>query len=435
MKVIIVGAGLGGLVCAIACRRENIEVVVLERSVEISPVGAGIQIPPNGSRIMKELGLLPRVLEKGAIIESMDIRRYKDGSVITSMPCGETVTREYGAPWIMIHRADYQMIILDKARSLGVDLRLNAAVEDVILESPHVVLAGGEKLFSDVVIGADGLWSSVRSAILSRPCLPIDTGDLAYRATFSRAQLEALVDPQINELCAKTAVTAWFGPKNHAVFYPIRGATEFNLVLLQPDDLPAGVRTQQGDLDEVRYGYRDWDETLQRLISCVPSILKWKLCHLPELSIWSKGHTTLLGDACHPTLPYQAQGAAMAVEDGAVLGMLLGAVASRRGSLTAGTRTPDIPDVLKLYEEIRKPYTSRNVNGAVRNRSIFHLEDGIVQWLRDKVMGLSGLTRETDWSYIMSYRYRQMLGTDVLREAERGLQKLLGEINLHSHED
>lgn len=97
--------------------------------------------------------------------------------------------------------------------------------------------------------------------MLDKSSQPIETGDLAYRATLSRAQLEAFDDPHINELCAKTAVTAWFGPKNHAVFYPIRRATEFNLVLLQPDDLPAGVRTEQGDLDEVRYGYREWDAT------------------------------------------------------------------------------------------------------------------------------------------------------------------------------
>ncbi|KAI9041063.1 putative salicylate hydroxylase [Aspergillus affinis] len=237
MKVITVGAGLGGL------------------------VGAGIQIPPNGSRIMKELDLLPDVLEKGAIIESMDIRRYKDGGLLTSMRCGETVTREYGAPWIMIHRADYHAILLERAISLGAEIRLNASVEEVIFETPQVILADGSRITGDVIVGADGLWSTVRNAILNRPSPPIETGDLAYRATFSRTQLEDLNDSKINELCSKTTVTAWFGPKNHAVFYPIRGGTEFNLVLLQPDDLPAGVRTEQGDLDEVRYGYRDWDET------------------------------------------------------------------------------------------------------------------------------------------------------------------------------
>lgn len=147
-----------------------------------------------------------------------------------------------------------------------------------------------------------------------------------------------------------------------------------------------------------------------------------------------KGHVTLLGDACHPTLPYQAQGAAMAVEDGAVLGMLLGSVASRSKD-TTGTMATEVAAVLKLYEEIRKPYTSRNVSGAVRNGSIFHLEDGVAQWLRDKVLSISGLTKETDWSFIMSYRYRQMLGADVLQETERRLRELWGEANVHSHQN
>lgn len=125
----------------------------------------------------------------------------------------------------------------------------------------------------------------------------------------------------------------------------------------------------------------------------------------------------------------------MAVEDGAVLGILLGSMVSRSSSTQVGTNTPDIPAILKLYEEMRKPYTSRNVNGAVRNRSIFHMEDGILQWLRDKVLSVSGLTRETDWSYIMSFRYRQMLGEDVLHETGRRLQELLGETNAHNHQD
>lgn len=180
----------------------------------------------------------------------------------------------------MIHRADYHAILLETAISLGAEIRLNATVGEVLFENTQVILDGGENVTGDVIIGADGviirlintsrgpssnifagLWSTTRSAILGRPSLPIETGDLAYRATFSRAQLEGLADLKISELCAKPAVTAWFGPKNHAVFYPIRGATEFNLVLLQPDDLPGGVRTEQGDLDEVQYGYREWDET------------------------------------------------------------------------------------------------------------------------------------------------------------------------------
>ncbi|EAW12904.1 putative salicylate hydroxylase [Aspergillus clavatus NRRL 1] len=410
MKIVIVGAGLGGLACAIACRRNNLDVLVLEQSAQLQPVGAGIQIPPNGARIMRELGLLAQVEERGLTLERMDLRRYSDGSVIASMPCGETVVREYGAPWVVIHRADYHQILLDQAQSLGVEIRLDAAVERVDVEETAVVLVGGEVIAGDVIIGADGLWSKVRDFVLDDPVVPQETGDMAYRATFSRAQLSPLDDTAVTALCDTRGVTAWLGPERHAVFYPVRGGDEYNLVLLQPDDLPAAVRTTQGDVDEMQFGYRGWDPTLRRMISCIPSVLKWKLCHLPELPRWTKGSVTLLGDACHPTLPYQAQGAAMAVEDGAVLGALLGHVASEPAK---------VPSVLQLYEDLRKPRTTRTVQGAMRNRGSFHLADGIFQRLRDLVLSVSGLTRETDWIGVMASRQHVVLGFDVLAEVER----------------
>ncbi|KAF7125594.1 hypothetical protein CNMCM5793_001833 [Aspergillus hiratsukae] len=365
---------------------------------------------------MQELDLLPQIEEKGMKLESMDLRRYKDGTIITSMPCGETVVKEYGAPWIVIHRADYHQILLDKARGLGVEIRLGALVEKVLVDETAVIV-GNETISGDVIIGADGLWSKVREIVLDEPHPPEETGDLAYRATFWRAQLLALNDPEVKALCEKRGVAAWLGPNKHAVFYPVRGGQEYNLVLLQPDDLPPGVRTTQGDVDEMRQSSTDTDR-LGKMLSCIPTVLKWKLCHLPELLRWTKGSVTLLGDACHPTLPYQAQGAAMAVEDGAVLAILLHHVASSQDYRSK------IPQALKLYEDIRKSRTARNVQGAIRNRAGFHLADGILQRLRDLVLRWSGLTRETDWIGLMSSRQRAALGFDVLQEVEQRMPEL-----------
>ncbi|KAB8254308.1 hypothetical protein BDV32DRAFT_157088 [Aspergillus pseudonomiae] len=421
MRVIIVGAGIGGLTCAIACQRENLDVIVLERSPELLPVGAGIQIPPNGVRVLQELGLKEEVLQKGAIVESMDLRRYKNGELITSMECDETVAREYGAPWIIIHRADYQQILFDRAMVMGVEVRFGATVDDLDFQDTQVVLESGETVAGDIIIGADGLWSKVRDTIFDRPCPPIETGDMAYRAVFPRKQLVALGDPEIDSLCSKTSVTAWLGPEKHAVFYPVRGGEEFNLVLLLPDNLPAGARTIQGDLEEMKSGFRDWDATLQHLISCISSVARWKLCHLPELETWSKGSVTLLGDACHPTLPYQAQGAAMASEDGTVLGLLLGSIVKRLEN------QPDSSDItfrdmlsksLTIYEDLRKPRTAANVNGALRNRGAFHMQDGILQWMRDLVLGYSGMTHETDWIGLMSRRQSHTLAYDAIEECK-----------------
>ncbi|OQE44982.1 hypothetical protein PENCOP_c002G02466 [Penicillium coprophilum] len=429
MKVVVVGGGLGGLACAIACRREGIDVEILERSVEVQEVGAGIQIPPNGARIMRDFGLLTQILEQGCQVQQINLRRYKNGRLLRSMPLGDDITEELGAPWIIIHRVDYHRILLDEAVRLGAVLQLGSEVEDIHTDQPAVLLADGRCISADVVIGADGQMSTVRKAVLGSPHSPVPTGDMAYRATFSREQLEALGDDKVNELCQEIAVTGWLGPDKHTVFYPLRGGKEFNLVLMRPDNLPSDSRRENGDIQEMRESYADWDETLQKLVSSVPSVYKWKLTHLSELESWAKGSVALLGDACHPTLPYQAQGAAMAVEDGAVIGKLLGLLQAHHlepkysgndPSISTRSSAQDLTAaVLTLYEECRKARTTRNVQGAIMNRKIFHLPDGLLQTVRDYILGYAGFTRKSDWTWVFSFRQGQTLGLDVIKDCER----------------
>ncbi|KAJ5893406.1 hypothetical protein N7495_005097, partial [Penicillium taxi] len=432
MKVIIVGAGLGGLSCAIACCREGLEVEILERSLEVGEVGAGIQIPPNGTRIMRDFGLLPQLLERGSQVQQVDFRRYKDGNLLRTMPFGENITDEFGAPWIIIHRVDYHRILLDEALRLCASLQLGAEATHVSIEEPSVTLADGRMVSGDVIIGADGQMSTIRNTVLDAEHTPVPTGDMAYRATFSRNQLEALCDDKVNALCQKIAVTSWLGPDKHAIFYPVRGGQEFNLVLLRPDNLSTDTRREDGDVEEMHESYADWDETLQKLISCVPSAVKWKLTYLSELKSWTKGSVTLLGDACHPTLPYQAQGAAMAVEDGAVVGKLLGLLqthylnSTKFGNDQSLSRLSTqylIAGVLALYEKNRKSRTTRNVRGAVMNRKLFHMQDGILQKIRDFVLGYTGVTRKSDWTWFSSFRQRQTLGLDVLQDCEKAFEE------------
>lgn len=179
----------------------------------------------------------------------------------------------------IIHRVDYHRILLDEAIRLGVVLQLGAEVEDVYTEQPAVLLADGKCISADVVIGADGTlyifcrlyirvsltregqMSTVRKAVLGSPNSPVPTGDMAYRATFSREQLEALGDEKVNGLCQKTAVTSWLGPEKHTIFYPLRDGKEFNLVLMRPDNLSLDSRREQGDIEEMRESYANWDET------------------------------------------------------------------------------------------------------------------------------------------------------------------------------
>ncbi|KAL4937814.1 hypothetical protein BDV06DRAFT_215602 [Aspergillus oleicola] len=396
-RVIIVGAGLGGLACAIACRRENLDAVILERSPDLREIGAGVQIPPNGARIIQKLGLLPQILEEGSIVQHVDFRRYEDGRILKSMPFGEDIVEEYGVPWVIIHREDFHRILRDEATRLGAEIRLGAEVTDIVFEGPEVILAGGERVAGDVIIAADGLYSQVRDLVLSTPTPPEETGDLAYRAIFHRSQLEALNDPNVNELCNKTAITSWLGPDKHSIFYPVHGGEEFNLVLLRPDNLDKGVRRLEGKLDEMRDSYAGWDET---------------------------GPVALLGDACHPTLPYQAQGAAMAVEDGFTIGALLGMLDKYLNASPSDTNPPPepspyIPYILSLYESIRKARTTATVQVAVRNRRVFHVADGILQMIRDFLIANMGVTRKTDWTWFFSRRMRATLDHDLAGDCER----------------
>ncbi|KAL5000603.1 hypothetical protein BDV10DRAFT_183373 [Aspergillus recurvatus] len=426
MKVIIVGAGLGGLACAIACRRFNpdADVLILERSTQAREIGAGIQIPPNGTTVLKQLGLLPQVLERGSIVQHVDFRRYDTGRILRSMPFGHDIVEEFKVPWVIIHRQDFHQVLFDEAVRLGVEIRLGAEVTDIIFETPEVGLAGGERVAGDVVIGADGLHSRVRDMVLNTLTAPQETGDLAYRATIKRTQLEACSDLEINDLCAKTAVTSWLGPEKHTIFYPVRNGEEYNLVLLRPDNLDRGTKRVQGDVEEMRASYTGWDARLTKLLSYVPEVTTWKLTHLPELETWTRGPVALLGDACHPTLPYQAQGAAMAVEDGFAIGKLLGLLQAHLDTLAEEPRN-SIPKLLEIYEGIRKARATRTVHAAINNRKIFHIADGIVQSTRDFVLGYAGVTRKSDWTWLFSGRMRRMLVHDLEGECERGFEKFV----------
>ncbi|GAB1214043.1 hypothetical protein ATERTT37_003200 [Aspergillus terreus] len=384
MHVLIVGAGLGGLACAVSCRAAGLKTTILEQSPEITEVGAGIQIPPNATRVTEYLGLWPQVKEKGSRVEFLDILRYANGKLILRRPLGDDAVKELGGEWMVIHRADYQAILLAEAQRLGTEIRTSSRVISLDTENTRAILEDGSAVAADVIIGADGLWSTTRTTILDHPSPPSETGDLAYRATFTRESLVALGDSRINKLIQAQGVTLWAGPGGHSVFYPVRNGSLFNLVLLCPDNMPEGTRTTQGSVEEMREFFKDWDPN----------------------------NIALLGDACHPTLPYQAQGAAMAVEDGALLGLLLGEY--NKHPAASGK---SISGVLALYESIRKPRTTLNVNGATNNRYFYHLPDGPEQAERDaSFVDYDWISGDSKYSWANVKQQKDLLACDVLAE-------------------
>lgn len=251
--------------------------------------------------------------------------------------------RKYGAPFLDVHRVDLQQLLYQKAQSLGVHVQLDARVARVNTETGQVFLETGEIHQGDLVVGADGLWSRCRESLLGRKDMPLPTGDLAYRIVL---ELDQITDPYLRKWVSDPSVHFWIGPGAHAVGYSLRSGTMYNIVLLCTDDLPNNVSRQTGSVLEMRKLFAKWDPILLRFLDQVDSVDKWKLMYREELDSWSndRGNFCLIGDSCHPMLPYLAQGANSSIEDGAVLGRLLRNVQSKA----------DLPQIVKLFEQLRK---------------------------------------------------------------------------------
>jgi salicylate hydroxylase len=319
----------------------------------------------------------------------------------------------YGAPYCNVHRADYHDLLVAKCRSLGVEVLLGSHVAHADLSAPSITLANGTTLTADLVIGADGLKSKLRALLLNRPSPPYLTGDLAYRILISAAKMRE--DPDLVELATTPMFNIWMGPQAHAVCYLLKGAQVYNIVLCCPDNLPTDVNIAPAAPGELESFFAPWDPRLQKLLALSHDVSKWRLQNSRQLETWvhADGKFTLLGDSCHATLPYLAQGAAMAVEDGAVLGGLLGKLQRRE----------QLGDVLKIYEALRKARTERVVQGSTHQQDIFHLEDGEKQRERDAVL----LADDVKPGFPNKWRDDELrdwlFGYDAFEEVEKGWEQ------------
>ncbi|KAL7272659.1 hypothetical protein RUND412_004531 [Rhizina undulata] len=376
LNVLIIGAGLGGLAAAIAITKAGHTVTILEQAPQLGEVGAGIQVPPNSSRILLKWGLGPEMSKVSVLPQAFRLRRYQDGKLLSEQSLIPLTDEVYGAPYWHVHRADFHQAMVNKARDLGVKILLDSCVSKVDFETPAVHLTNSTVMTADLIIGADGLKSKCREELLGRADPPHLTGDLAYRILIKAEEMAK--HPELSELAEKPAINFWMGPDAHAVCYLLKGGGLYNIVLLCPDNLPATVNVAAADPQEVKDFFKTWDPKLQKMLSMVHQTTKWRLQNSREMAAWShpSGKFTLMGDACHATLPYLAQGAAMAVEDGAVLGGLLSKI----------ERKEQVADVLKIFEDMRKSRTTKLVLAGTHQRNVFHLHDGKEQEERDRVL-------------------------------------------------
>ncbi|KAH7324352.1 hypothetical protein B0I35DRAFT_449344 [Stachybotrys elegans] len=377
LKVIIVGAGIGGLTSGIALAKTGHSVIILESVNEIDEVGAGIQLAPNASRILHRLGVLEEVMGHATVLEKISIRRYSSDAELSTSPLMPSIGRKYGAPMSVIHRGDLQRVLVGAAIKAGCHI---LTAHTVIAADPdfaatvqvHNNKTGDICSFAgDVVIAADGIKSTIRR-------------QMALSGGYHTAM-------------------RYMGPGGHVMGYPLQNNTTYNLVLVHPakPDRMEDSWTTKGDRQEMLDFYRNWSPAIRRWLNVASQdIMEWTLYLYPPIPRWVKGSTVLVGDACHPMLPFVAQGAANAIEGAAVLA-------------TAFTCTADIPLALMMYEKIRKERGEKIAASASDTALALHLPNGPAQRRRDEAI-VNRVQSPDKWNNTQWQDY--MWGVDVMDE-------------------
>jgi salicylate hydroxylase len=384
-RILIAGAGIGGVVAALALLQRGFEVALYEQAAELRELGAGVQISPNGSRVLCELGLQPALEAIASVPTAKEMRLFNTGQAWRVQDLGANAVTRYGWPYWLVHRGDFHRVLVEAlaerapdavhvgARCIGFEQ--DAAGVTLLLES-------GQRVRGDALIGADGVHSRIREMMFGG-ANAIFTGFMAWRAVVPMERLPARLRQQYG--------VTWIGPYGHVVTYPLRRGELLNFVTaIERDDWLIESWSEAGTVEECRRDFTNWHEDVLAIVDAMDIPYKWAMLGREPLLHWSVGRVSLLGDACHPTLPFLAQGANMAIEDGMVLARCLDAYAT-------------VADALQHYETVRLDRTSRIVRGSLENVSRYHnpqlADPALAQEFMEREFAPRAMGARYDWLY------------------------------------
>lgn len=390
VHIAIVGAGMGGLACALAlAKRGFTHIDVFETASNLGFVGAGIQLAPNMARILDRLGAWADIEKEAVDLKDTSIRQGATDNELAHVELNY-IKEAYGYRHMVGHRSSLAGSMFEACkREKAITFHFSVAEEEVESWSPKPTIKvkprNGEPYLvqADILLAADGLKSRIRDQMLKELKINaqvIDTNQAAYRIMLRREQLEH--DPELLELIDGDRVIRWIGEKRHIIAYPVSSKQIYNLSTAQPDTnfaaAPSATYTTKGSKSEMLKTFSDFCPKIQRMLNLVPDgeVCEWKLRVHSPLPTWVHGSMALVGDACHPTLPHLAQGAAQAIEDAAVIGVVL--------SHCPDSSPESINKSLRVYQKLRKERAEALVELAAASGRALHLGEGAAKAERDK---------------------------------------------------
>ena len=356
MKVLIAGGGIGGLAAAAALLQRGVDVEVYEQARELREVGAGIQISPNGNRVLDALGVFETLRSLSCDPVRKEFRLWNSGRPWPMFSLGKTVVEQYGYPYLTVYRPDLHGTLAERVRALKPDaIHLDSGVAGLSQDAEGVELRlkNGQSIRGDALIGADGVRSVVRNTLWG-PTDPEFSGMVTWRSLIPMENLPEHMQTPVG--------STWIGPGGHVVTYPLHKSRIMNFVAtMEGRSWNHPGQSAPGTTEECLQDFAGWHEDIHTMIRLSPSLLKWALARRDPIPQWTQGRVSLLGDAAHATLPFLAQGAVHSIEDGMVLARCLEGV-SADGAAAA----------LMRYEKARIERTSKMVRGATANTERFH---------------------------------------------------------------